>query len=345
MTGRSGDLASTADRTENARYWGSPRRATRAPFGHSQRAADRRSANIRNGHAPAGSPAPAACLIAGGAARRRARDLALRVLTGLRGTCGSRGRGSLSTGGRALRGLVLHRRSVKANGLMEFTTMAQIVAGFGVPHTPVFPLLCQTRRPRLRNRQAVRARRRSNLRRRGRTSSSCSTPTTSTPSSSTTCRSSRWASTRPLPAPNDEPRDVPIYTVPSALDLAAHIRAAGIEAGFDVGMTQNFSVDHSVDRAAAFPHAGHEYPGHSVLHQRTRAAAALGAALLCARPGGRPRHRVVAGEQACRGDGLAAASRSKSAARAWRPAAPTACPIQTGARASSSFSKASRSTR
>ena len=47
-------------------------------------------------------------------------------------------------------------------------------------------------------------------------------------------------------APNDEPRDVPDYVVPSAPDLAAHIRLAGIEAGFDVGMTQNFSVDHSV---------------------------------------------------------------------------------------------------
>src|SRR5262245_25925365 len=47
-------------------------------------------------------------------------------------------------------------------------------------------------------------------------------------------------------APNDEPRDVPNYVVPSVPDLAAHIRAAAIAAGFDVGMTQNYSVDHSV---------------------------------------------------------------------------------------------------
>src|SRR4029078_11458786 len=47
-------------------------------------------------------------------------------------------------------------------------------------------------------------------------------------------------------APNDEPRDVPNYVVPSVPDLAAHIRAAGVAAGFDIGMTQNFSVDHSV---------------------------------------------------------------------------------------------------
>ena len=45
--------------------------------------------------------------------------------------------------------------------------MAQIVAGFGVPHTPIFPHFRQARRPGLRNRKAVRARRRSSLPRRG----------------------------------------------------------------------------------------------------------------------------------------------------------------------------------
>src|SRR6202161_4513864 len=47
-------------------------------------------------------------------------------------------------------------------------------------------------------------------------------------------------------APNDEPREVPNYTVKSHAGLAAHIRAAAIGAGYDVGMTQNYSVDHSV---------------------------------------------------------------------------------------------------
>ena len=47
-------------------------------------------------------------------------------------------------------------------------------------------------------------------------------------------------------APNDEPRDVPNYTVKSLPGLAAHIRTAAVGAGYDVGMTQNFSVDHSV---------------------------------------------------------------------------------------------------
>jgi aromatic ring-opening dioxygenase catalytic subunit (LigB family) len=47
-------------------------------------------------------------------------------------------------------------------------------------------------------------------------------------------------------APNDEPRDIPDYVVPSMADFAVHIRTSAIAAGFDVGMTQNYSVDHSV---------------------------------------------------------------------------------------------------
>jgi len=46
--------------------------------------------------------------------------------------------------------------------------------------------------------------------------------------------------------PNDEPREMPVYTIPSAVDLAAHIRKAAIEAGFDAALTQHFSVDHSI---------------------------------------------------------------------------------------------------
>jgi gallate dioxygenase len=46
--------------------------------------------------------------------------------------------------------------------------------------------------------------------------------------------------------PNDEPRSVPIYTIPSRPDVARHIRAAAIAAGFDLAMTQQFTVDHSV---------------------------------------------------------------------------------------------------
>ena len=123
--------------------------------------------------------------------------------------------------------------------------MAQIVGGFGVPHTPIFPHFVKRDGPDCEIARLFGA------------------------------QKEQLAATRPdvivmfdtdhlntffldsLPifalgvdktfkAPNDEPRDVPNYVVPSAPDLAAHIRQAGIEAGFDVGMTQNFSVDHSV---------------------------------------------------------------------------------------------------
>src|SRR5262245_65890995 len=46
--------------------------------------------------------------------------------------------------------------------------------------------------------------------------------------------------------PNDEPRSVPIYTIKSRPDVAAHLRRVCMEAGFDVAMTQQFTVDHSV---------------------------------------------------------------------------------------------------
>src|SRR6478752_2289879 len=123
--------------------------------------------------------------------------------------------------------------------------MAQIVGGFGVPHTPVFPMFVKRDGPDCETAKLFGA------------------------------QQAELAGTRPdlivmfdtdhlntffldsLPifalgidktfrAPNDEPPTVPNYVVPSAPDLAAHLRQAGIAAGFDVGMTQNFSVDHSV---------------------------------------------------------------------------------------------------
>jgi gallate dioxygenase len=123
--------------------------------------------------------------------------------------------------------------------------MAQIVAGFGVPHTPMFPHFVKRDGPDCETAKLFAA------------------------------QKNELAAVRPdlilmfdtdhlntfflndLPifavgidksfrAPNDEPRDVPDYVVPSHAALAAHVRAAAIAAGFDVGMTQNFSVDHSV---------------------------------------------------------------------------------------------------
>jgi gallate dioxygenase len=123
--------------------------------------------------------------------------------------------------------------------------MAQIVAAFGVPHTPIFPFLVKRDGPDCETAKLFQA------------------------------QKQQFAAARPdiivmfdtdhlntffldnLPifavgmdknfkGPNDEPREVPDYIVPSAPDLAAHILKACIESGFDIGMTQRFSVDHSV---------------------------------------------------------------------------------------------------
>jgi aromatic ring-opening dioxygenase catalytic subunit (LigB family) len=52
--------------------------------------------------------------------------------------------------------------------------------------------------------------------------------------------------TEAFKGPNDEPRAVPIYTIKSRADVAAHLRRAAIEAGFDLALAQEFTVDHSV---------------------------------------------------------------------------------------------------
>jgi gallate dioxygenase len=46
--------------------------------------------------------------------------------------------------------------------------------------------------------------------------------------------------------PNDEPREVPDYTIKSLPDFAAHVRRLGVDAGFDLALVQEFTVDHSV---------------------------------------------------------------------------------------------------
>jgi gallate dioxygenase len=123
--------------------------------------------------------------------------------------------------------------------------MAQIVAGFGVPHTPIFPHFVKRDGPDCEIARLFRA------------------------------QKEQLAETRPdiivmfdtdhlntfffdnLPVfaigvtdafkgPNDEPRSVPIYTIPSRPDVARHIRAAVIADGFDLALTQQFTVDHSV---------------------------------------------------------------------------------------------------
>ena len=207
--------------------------------------------------------------------------------------------------------------------------MAQIVAGFGVPHTPIFPHFVKRDGPdceiaklfgaqkerarghaarldrdvRHRSSQHVLPQRSADLRRRHRQVLQGAER-----------RAARRAELRRASRCRHLPRT-------SAPPPSGRLRRRHDAEFF------GRSFGH---RAAAFPHAGHASPGHSVLHQRPPAAAAVRAALPRARPGGRARHRSRGPSRCASSSWAPAASRSKSAGRAWRPAAPTACPIRTG---------------
>jgi gallate dioxygenase len=123
--------------------------------------------------------------------------------------------------------------------------MAQIVAGFGVPHTPVFPFFVKRDGPDCEIAKLFAAQ--------------AAELATASPDVivmfDTDHLNTFFLDNLPIFAigvdetftgPNDEPREVPTYTIPSAPDLAGHIRQTAIAAGFDVALTQQFSVDHSI---------------------------------------------------------------------------------------------------
>jgi gallate dioxygenase len=123
--------------------------------------------------------------------------------------------------------------------------MANIVAGFGVPHTPVFPFFVKRDGPDCETAKLFAAQKEHLAAVRPDVIVMFDTDHLNT----------FFLDNLPIFAvgvdqsftgPNDEPREMPVYKIPSAADLAAHIRRASIEAGFDAALTQHFSVDHSV---------------------------------------------------------------------------------------------------
>ncbi|HWP25318.1 MAG TPA: extradiol ring-cleavage dioxygenase [Xanthobacteraceae bacterium] len=123
--------------------------------------------------------------------------------------------------------------------------MAQIVAGFGVPHTPIFPHLAKRDGPDCEIARLFRAQKEELAAARPDLIVMFDTDHLNT-FFLDSLPIFAVGIDRSFKAPNDEPRDVPDYVVPSKAELAAHIRAAAMASGFDVGMTQNYSVDHSV---------------------------------------------------------------------------------------------------
>jgi gallate dioxygenase len=123
--------------------------------------------------------------------------------------------------------------------------MADIVAGFGVPHTPVFPFFVKRDGPESETAKLFAAQKDQLAAARPDVIVMFDTDHLNT----------FFLDNLPIFAvgvdksfsgPSDEPREMPVYKIPSSLDLAAHIRRASIEAGFDTALTQHYSVDHSV---------------------------------------------------------------------------------------------------
>jgi len=123
--------------------------------------------------------------------------------------------------------------------------MAEIVGAFGVPHTPVFPWLVKRDGP-----DSETARLFARL-----TEHLAAVQPDLIVMFDTDHLNTFFLDNLPVFAvgvteqfkgPCDEVRDCPIYTIKSLPDFAGHLRRAGVHAGFDLALVQDFPVDHSV---------------------------------------------------------------------------------------------------
>jgi gallate dioxygenase len=123
--------------------------------------------------------------------------------------------------------------------------VAEIVGAFGVPHTPVFPLFverdgpeCEIARNFAAQREVLEALRPDVI-----------------VIFDTDHLNTFFLDNLPIfslgvceqfTGANDEVRATPPYRIKSLPDFGAHLRKTGIEAGFDLALVQEFSVDHSI---------------------------------------------------------------------------------------------------
>jgi aromatic ring-opening dioxygenase catalytic subunit (LigB family) len=124
--------------------------------------------------------------------------------------------------------------------------MAQIVGAFAVPHTPFFPWRVETEGPNCQTAQLF-----AEVRKRFDAARPDLVIIFDTDHMNTF-----FFDNLPIFAvgvadrfkgPNDEPRGgMKVYDIPSHAALATHIRREGVDAGFDLSLLQEFSVDHSV---------------------------------------------------------------------------------------------------
>jgi protocatechuate 4,5-dioxygenase beta chain len=123
--------------------------------------------------------------------------------------------------------------------------VADIVAGFGVPHTPMFPSLVAREGPQSETAQLFRA---------------VAEHLEAVQPDALVVFDSDHLNTffldnfptmsvgvaQQTSGPNDGTPGLPRYTVPLAEDLARHLFASGMECGFDFARTQEFEIDHSI---------------------------------------------------------------------------------------------------
>jgi aromatic ring-opening dioxygenase catalytic subunit (LigB family) len=122
--------------------------------------------------------------------------------------------------------------------------LAEIVAAFGVPHTPFYPMLVKRDGPQSETAQFF-ARLRADLERlRPDVIVLFSTDHLNTFFFDNLPIFAMGVTER-FHGPVDEPPEIPMYQVPSRPDFAAHLRRACVAAGFDVALTEKFGVDHS----------------------------------------------------------------------------------------------------
>lgn len=122
--------------------------------------------------------------------------------------------------------------------------MAEIIAGFGVPHTPIFPFFVERDGPDCETARLFRTltehldKLRPDL----------------IVMFSTDHLNTFFLDNLPIfgvgvtdtfKGPIDEVRSSPVYDIKSRGDIAAHLRQAGVAAGFDLALVQEFAVDHS----------------------------------------------------------------------------------------------------
>jgi protocatechuate 4,5-dioxygenase beta chain len=123
--------------------------------------------------------------------------------------------------------------------------MAEIVAGFGVPHTPFFPQLVAREGPQCETAKLFRA---------VEAHLSAVKPDVLVIFDSDHLNTFFFnnlpvfciGATDRTEGPSDNPPAMPHYVVPVSEALAHHLRVRGIADGFDLAMTQEFQVDHSV---------------------------------------------------------------------------------------------------